>query len=369
MSDHRLHFPCVSCGAQLAYQPGTTELVCGACGTAQPVPVANGRIDEHDLDRALAQAPRVDPTTLREGGSEVQCEGCGAIAMVENAADRCAFCDAPVVVLTEHEALIPPESVLPFGIEKKEAAERFKAWLSGLWFAPNDLVQRARQEAIDGVYLPYWTFDARSDAAYQGERGDDYYETETRTNAEGEEVEHRVRKTNWTSVSGRVDRHFDDVLVCATTSLPRSLTERLEPWDLDALAPFTPAFLAGFTAERYSLSLEDGWGTAQERMRDQLRRDVEADIGGDRQRIGSMQVRHADTTFKHTLLPLWISAYRYQDEVYRVIVNARTGAVSGDRPYSRTKIAIAVFLVLLVAFFICGGFSCCGSTVAVVEGR
>ena len=70
------------------------------------------------------------------------------------------------------------------------------------------------------------------------------------------------------------------------------------------------------------------------------------DIGGDEQRIHSVKTQHDNVTFKHILLPVWISAYRYQNQVYRFLVNARTGEVQGERPYSWVKITLLVLAIL-----------------------
>ena len=39
-------------------------------------------------------------------------------------------------------------------------------------------------ETVDGIYVPYWTFDAHTESDYTGERGDAYYTTETYTTTE-----------------------------------------------------------------------------------------------------------------------------------------------------------------------------------------
>ena len=54
-------------------------------------------------------------------------------------------------------------------------------------------------------------------------------------------------------------------------------------------------------------------------------------------------------TFKHVLLPVWLAAYRYRGKSFRFVVNGRTGAVEGERPYSAVKIAIAVVIGLILA--------------------
>ena len=62
------------------------------------------------------------------------------------------------------------------------------------------------------------------------------------------------------------------------------------------------------------------------------------DIGGDHQRIHDQKTKYSAITFKHTLLPVWIAVFRYHDEVYQILVNGRTGKISGRRPWSAWKI-------------------------------
>ena len=90
-------------------------------------------------------------------------------------------------------------------------------WLGSLWFAPNGLVEFARKgRAMNGLYVPYWTFDAATASRYTGQRGEYYYETRTVTvnvNGRSEQRQEHVRHTRWHPVSGQVARDFDDVLV------------------------------------------------------------------------------------------------------------------------------------------------------------
>ncbi|MEI8195979.1 MAG: hypothetical protein WCI73_08735, partial [Phycisphaerae bacterium] len=192
-----------------------------------------------------------------------------------------------------------------------------------------------------------------------GQRGDDYWVTETYTDrdSQGRSVTRtrQVRKTRWTYVSGEVDHFFDDVLVCATRSLPEDYVNKLEPWDLKDLDGFQPAFLAGFRTERYTVSLGDGFTEAQQRMDGEIRRMCANDIGGDHQQLMEVHTQHVGVTFKHILLPIWLAVYRYNNQPYRIMVNARTGEVVGSRPYSAIKIALLVMgilVVLIVVFMV-----------------
>lgn len=343
-------FPCSTCGARLGFAPGTDALECPYCGAKTTIATApKGPVREIALEDGLKAARKVEASSLTTGGHEVSCGTCGAIAVVAGQADRCSFCDAPVVLRNEADPVLAPESLLPFKIAREAANDKYKAWVASRWFAPNDLKDRSQRRGMDGVYVPYWTFDAATHTRYQGQRGEHYWEEEHYTENKQRKTR-KVRKTRWHSASGAVDVPFDDVLVCASKGLKRNLAEGLEPWDLPDLRPYEPSFLAGFVAERYSVDLQAGFEIAGQRMRPTIEAKIRKDIGGDDQRILSMATRNSNVMFKHVLLPVWLSSFRYNEKVYTFLVNARTGAVSGERPYSWIKITLAVLAVLFVLF-------------------
>jgi uncharacterized Zn finger protein (UPF0148 family) len=346
MSDPSLksEFPCSKCGGKLEFKPGTDHIVCVYCGHDQPVVSTDDNfvVQEYDLQEALKNTPKLSPAQLASNGKEIRCDSCGAVSVITEQSDRCVFCASPVVVeVAKTDGMIAPESLLPFKIDKKTAGMKFKEWISGLWFAPSDLSKRANQSGMDGVYLPYWTYDAHTTTKYVGQRGVYYYETETYKDANGETQTREVRKTRWYPASGTVKVFFDDVLVCASKSLPHSLIDGLEPWDLEDLKKYEPSYLSGFVTERYKIDLKDGYEIAKQKMEDPIRAAVCEDIGGDTQQISSIHVSYFDTKFKHLLLPLWISCFKYSGKVYRFAINARTGDVSGERPWSWVKIFFA----------------------------
>ncbi|AFM04820.1 hypothetical protein Fleli_2454 [Bernardetia litoralis DSM 6794] len=341
---------CKDCGANLTYAPGTTFLKCQYCGAENEI-VAEEEvaIEEYDFHQALEHtAEKTDMQTLQT----VQCGGCGARTTLKPniVSDECAFCGTPLVTSSpETVEVFQPKSLLPFHIDQKEAGKLFKDWVSSLWFAPNDLKKRAElTEKLKGMYIPYWTFDSETDSRYRGMRGDYYYTTESYTDSDGNHQTRQVRHTRWTNVSGHIDHFFDDTLVLASHSLPQNYVDKLEPWDLEKLAGYDERYLSGFQTETYQVDLKSGFEIAKDKIETQIRTMVSNDIGGDEQRIESLQTNHNDITFKHILLPLWISAYRYQDKVYRFMINARTGEVQGERPYSVIKIALAVIAVLAI---------------------
>ena len=344
---------CHQCGARLTFAPGTDSLKCEFCGAINTIEVdekakaeAQKEIDFYEFIKTqIDTAPKTEVLT-------VKCDGCGAQTTFDPnvVSDRCDFCDSPLTVKEGHKtSVITPGGLLPFKIKDKEGIELYQQWLKKLWFAPNKLKTYARQsEKLAGIYIPYWTFDAKTSTYYTGRRGDDYERTETYTNDDGETEERTVTETNWTSVSGTVARDFDDVLVPASNSLTKKYVNALEPWDLENIVPYDTKYLSGFKSETYQVDLKQGFEIAKDRMEETIRDDVRRDIGGDHQEINSLDTNYSDVTFKHILLPIWLSAYRYNDKVYRFMINGRTGEVQGERPYSWIKITLFVLMILSI---------------------
>jgi hypothetical protein len=339
---------CSNCGGTVMFQPGKNAVVCKYCEHTEVIEVpASFELRQYDLAAALDSIPHGPAGEIAKGGREVQCNTCGARAIVTGQATRCMFCDSPVVVeLPDAPNQILPETVLPFGVDDKTAGAAFAHWMKSRWFAPHDLVKRSQAQALDGVYLPYWAYDSITITDYRGERGDDYYETEVYRDERGEEQTRTVTRTAWTYVSGRVEVDFADILVCGSKSVPDKIVDKLEPWDVPALRPFDDRYLAGFAAERYAVDLQHGFETAKQKMLPDIKRAIESDIGGDHQRIGDMSIAYHEPSWKHALFPLWLSAFRYRDKVYHVIVNARTGEVAGERPWSVFKIMLLILFII-----------------------
>ena len=347
-------YPCEQCGSDLRFAPGQTVLKCDHCGHEQAIapPARQKVLGEIDYYAALRAEL---PASSMEEKRVTSCPNCGAQVTFDGAshAAQCPFCATPVVADTGLHRQIKPQALVPFRLDEPTARSAMSAWLGQLWFAPNGLQDYARKgRRLEGMYVPYWTHDADSKSRYRGQRGDHYYETRTVTvnvNGRNEQRQEQVQRTRWSPASGRVARQFDDVLVMASTSLPRTYADGLEPWDLAALVAYAPDYLAGFRAEGYTVSLEDGHGIARQKIDAVIENDVRHAIGGDVQRIDTIETDLAAETFKHILLPVWMAAYKYRDKTYRFIVNAQSGKVQGERPYSAWKIAFAVILGLIVA--------------------
>ena len=346
-------YQCPGCSADLVFEPRDGCLSCPYCGRSEPIPTNAAEIQERSYEEYLKLRPE-QMAPISAAALEVQCSGCGTtvnFAPPELAGD-CPFCAAKIVAQPQvAHPMLAPEGVLPFRVTQRQAADAIKAWLSSRWFAPSALVQLARQELASSVYLPFWTYDAYTTSHYNGERGEYYWETESYmdTDSQGRTVTRtrQVRRTRWYPASGTVARWFDDILIAATKSVSPERLASLEPWDVAELKPYQPAYLVGHKAQRYQVELGDGFEQSKAIMAPAIESDARQDIGGDEQRVHQVATSYSAITFKHLLLPVWISAYRFQAKVYQVLVNARTGEVQGERPYSPLKIVGFVLLLIL----------------------
>jgi len=287
-------FPCEGCGADLKFHIGVQLLKCPYCGFEKKIELADdAQIAEQDFDTMLARVRELHEKDRHDeqGQNEVRCEACGATVVFVGSltSSECPYCASPIqldaVRTAEHR--IPVDGVLPFLIAKDAARTNLGEWVKSRWFAPNEFLNRGVGGKFNGVYLPYWTFDTLTFTRYTGLRGQYYYVT-----VGSGKNRHTERRTRWWPASGSFQRFFDDVLVLAAHKLQRDLMLKLEPWPLGKCAPFNQEMLAGYLARTYEMELDEGFGEAKKRIDKTLDRDVRRRIGGDTQRVHSINSRY-----------------------------------------------------------------------------
>ncbi len=253
----------------------------------------------------------------------VKCGSCHAISVFDShrAAQRCDFCGSPSIVPADDlRDLITPESLLPAAVPNTEVRAQLREWYGSRWFAPNRLKGAALTDTLQGVYLPYWTFDAQVDAEWTAESGYYYYVTETFRGSGGRTQTRQVRKIRWQPSAGSLSHFFDDDAVPATVGVHTVLLRKVEPFPtLTDLKPYDPAFIRGWTVERYQIDLP---------------------------------ATYRGRTFKHILVPVWLVSYNYGRKSYQCVVNGYTGKMAGEHPYSWIKITLAVLAVVLIVLLI-----------------
>lgn len=350
----REKFSCPVCGAEAQWNPAKQSLVCPYCGTTAPMAPPGERgeaVREHDLVSTLRQLPD-EKRGWKSEKLSVRCQSCQAISVLDKGrvAHRCEFCgSAQIVPYEQVKPPISPESLLPFKLDQAAVRERLRRWYQTRWFAPGRLKTAALTDTLHGVYVPYWTFDARAHGDWTAESGYHYYTTETFRDANGQTQTRRVQHTRWEHSSGQVEHFFDDELVPASRGLHGRHLQKVEPFPTKELLPYEPGYVAGWTVEQYQLDLVGAAQHSRERMEKALRQMCAAKVPGDTHRNLRVLARFTDQTFKHALLPIWFVAYNYGRKTFQVVVNGVSGAVAGDHPLSFWKIFSLVMVVLLIA--------------------
>lgn len=375
---------CPECGAPLVWMAARQALGCSYCGTllpsappADPDPTrprpglesdtghgagssapSTTRADpalrahlEHDLIEALR-----NPPGGRDWGDErreVQCASCGAISIFVDGrvAQACDFCGSPKILAHEaHGDAITPQSLLPFKVADTVVRDTFRTWIGQRWFAPNALKAGATLDQLHGIYLPYWTFDARVSARWSAESGRTVARPVQRRNADGQWQTVTEQTVIWTPVSGAFEHFFDDELVPGTEGVHRNLLRRIEPFPTttDNLRLYQADFVRGWTVERYQIDLRQAQAINRDDMENQVRALAARQVGNPLQRNLQVAAEYSGRTFKHVLMPVWLVSYRYHGKAYQLVANGWTGALAGERPYSWAKIAFAVVIALIV---------------------
>lgn len=349
-----VRFRCPNCGAPLRWDPDADALACDHCQKSIQVPRLEGRIVEHPLEDA-AQAPQGLELEVRVA----RCTECGAeVAYDANAtAEECCFCGSPQVLeQAANRHALRPESLIPLDIGRAKVEQGFREWIGSRWFRPSALA-RTRQFHAVGVYVPYWTYDAAVDAQWSADAGYYYYVPVTYTamvNGRPQVQTRMEQRIRWEPAWGQRHDDYDDVLVHASRGLSTELAQKLGAWDMRALVPYRPEYLAGWRAEEYSVDLEQGWTQALTTIEATERERCSGDVPGDTQRELRVHNTVRDVRWKHVLLPMWTLTYSFGGMNYAVLIHGQTGKVVGQAPFSFVKIAGFVLLVLALIAAVVG---------------
>ena len=337
----------------MTFSPADGALLCSYCRGTEAIPSDLVEAAEYlyDPEADTATAPKWDA----EGDVTNVCTACGA-EVVTDGADMtltCPFCGNHYV--SEPHPSLPilrPETLVPHKLAREEADRRFALWAKRRYFAPRAFRKTTHKTEMQGVYLPYFTFDTDLSTSFSGQGG--RHRTVTYTVRVNGKTQTRTKTvTDWYPVSGTRQEYFDDTPFCASSHVDETLLRKLGPFSTKTLNVYNPAYLAGFLAERYTIGLADGYRRVRPMVEERMERNIKSALGYDTYRFMSYEHRAQKVSFKHILLPVWLSSYRYAGKAYSFMVNGESGKVAGKAPTSIWKVLFASLAALaaLVAIF------------------
>jgi hypothetical protein len=314
MSD--LLIKCTVCGAVLDEE----DLFCSECGTESPTG-----------NRSGAKADQRGGTRLSTHNFE--CQGCGASMSYDASvrALRCPFCGSERLTEQSDSKEIAPSAVVPFQVPRDQANSLLRSWLGKGFWRPGDLAKQAEVVKMQPVYVPYWVFEATTHTYWTADT------SQTPFGARGD----------WYPLFGEHQGAYADVLVGGSGALAPAETSALCPFDCSAGLPPDEVDLENITLERFGVPRKYARPLARTGLESLEMQAIAPSIPG-RNRNLKVNTRITDLISRPMLLPVWIMAYRYEDEVFRFLINGQTGRATGRAPVSWLKIAAAIGIAVAV---------------------
>ena len=233
---------CQNCGAVMEFDAASQNLKCPSCGNKIEIENDESKVVEHKLTRHALNSIKPEQKT----STSMECEGCGALVEVDSTstATTCPYCGSNYVLAKKQMDALIPDGVVPFRIDKVQTGEIYHKWIKGRWLAPNTLKTLYQTDKIQGIYIPYWTFDADIDARYRAMGGEDY---EVSYKDDEGEIQTEIR-TRWYPTSGHVHNFFDDVLIRASNKLKPNLLNSLV-YNTQNISSYSPDYMSGYCAD------------------------------------------------------------------------------------------------------------------------
>ena len=327
---------CPGCGATIGvkFDPETATLECPFCGLSSqlPAPEDGAAVEELDFNSALQRAS-VDWGRLKK---VVQCSNCGGQTLydAEQITGACPFCGSTSVApAAENPQIMAPNAVIPFSITKEQCQQIFVGYLKRSSMVYKKAYD-CKLENLTGIYLPFWTFDAYSVSSFVASPGTDA--------PEGAKY-----------LQGVYNQYIDDIPIYASKKFRSPYMAKVMDYKFEQAVPYSPEYLAGIPAERYTVGLNESWERARAQTDKDLRRALE------RKNhvilyVTRLTTKFYNVKFRYLLAPMYFATYTYGRKTYKVIINGQTGKTIFPVPRYTAKLAVIAAigaLLVLAAYF------------------
>ena len=337
-----LEYKCPCCGGSIEFDTDTQNLKCPYCDTEFDVEAMRSHdeaLQEEASDEMAWEAPQGGQWSEEDGMRLYACRSCGGEIVCEatTAATACPYCGNPVVMTGQLAGDLKPDLVVPFKLDKKAAKEGLKRHLKGKRLLPKIFKDENHIDEIKGLYVPFWLFDAETDADIR------YHATRTRVWSDSR---YRYTETSHFALHRAGSLGFAGVPVDGSSKMDNALMESIEPYDLSQAVDFQTAYLAGYLADRYDVSSDDSVSRANERIKYTTEQTFAGTVNGYSSVVPEQsRVRCEGGRVRYALLPIWLLLTSWEGKNYLFAMNGQTGKFVGDLPLD--KKAYALWLSLL----------------------
>lgn len=367
------NYQCPSCTGPLHYSGASGKLECDYCGSSYTVAEIEALYKEKEAKAAEAfetadtAAQSGDDSSAWDTGSmssdwgadaagmkTYSCPSCGAelICDANTAATACPYCGNPTVVPGQFAGALKPDYVLPFKLSREDAINALRRHYKNKPFLPRAFSAQNQIEKIQGVYVPFWMFDGEAE-------GDAHYEAaRSRTYRSGD---YEITETKHYDVYRAGSVAFEKVPVDASSKLPDNHMDSIEPYNYKELKPFSTAYLPGFLADKFDVTVEQCRQRADQRCEGTFLSSLRSTIKHyDSCTLTECHVHLKRGQVHYALLPVWMLNTKWRGKDFIFAMNGQTGKLVGDLPINWWKVvgvfaAVAIPLALLgsaLSFFL-----------------
>ena len=325
-----LEYKCPCCHGAINFDSGIQKMKCPYCDTEFDVEALKEQdevLQEDDLQWDTEGQQWDESDEMRR----YVCNFCGGEILTEatTAATSCPYCDNPVVMSGNLAGDLRPDYVIPFKLDKEAAKKALQEHLQGKRLLPNVFKQENHIDEIKGVYVPFWLFaaDADADVRFHGKK--------VRSWSSGNTT---YTETSHYRITRAGSLGFDNVPVDGSSKMPDDLMESLEPFHMDEAVDFQTAYLAGYLADKYDVSVEESIQRANERIKRSAEEAMRNTVNG----YTSVETESSFVSCRHgksryALYPVWLLHTTWNGQKFTFAMNGQTGKFVGNLPMDRTK--------------------------------
>lgn len=355
------NYQCPACTGPLHYSAKSGKLACDYCGSSFDVAEIEALYARKEAEAAAAkqaadakaeaaQAAKAEAAEAaaasggwdtsdlsRDWGAEADglrvysCPSCGAelICDQSTAATACPYCGNPAIVPGQFSGALRPDYILPFRLSKDDAVQALRAHYKGKPFLPRSFTSANHIEQIQGVYVPFWLFDGGAEGAAS------YRASNTNVLETGD---YEITETRHYHVVRAGSLAFEKIPVDASSKMPDDHMDSIEPFDYAQLRPFSTAYLPGYLADKYDVTIDDSRDRADTRCRETLAQALRDTVTG----YGACVTEREDIALRrgkvhYALLPVWMLSTKWRGQDFLFAMNGQTGKLVGDLPTDRGR--------------------------------
>jgi len=312
-------FMCPKCGGRMSFAPDGGSLVCEYCARNQKFAAQPGTATEKDFIIAMATA-RGHGKPLNQ--QVFHCEGCGCefILPPNQISSTCVYCGSPHVVNWEsEEQLLAPDGIIPHAFDQQRAMKHLIEWVDRNKVKPEKKIEFPR-----GVYLPLWTFDLGGSLDYTGEKADD------------SEIQFGRKYQKMIRVKDSYPVQVNDLPIPAARKLSAVFLKLIPTFELRAIKPYEPGYLANWPAEVYDIPMAEASLDARARGLARYKSELPVLLEPVRL-ISASSANMTVDSFRLNLLPVWMTELPFDGRDHLVLINGWNGEVRSDLPDKANK--------------------------------